>query len=387
MMTRSGHAVRLNAEANDMARGKMIKVAFWGMLPDGRSVRTWHLTNSQGGCVRISELGAALVSWIAPDRHGVGADILLGHDTPEEYLKSGAYMGALVGRWANRIAGAHFTLDGVGYALTPNEGANLLHGGPGGFHRRLWKAEQDGDSVVMRLESPDGDGGFPGNLQVEVRYTLSDDHALTIEYAARTDRPTPVNLTSHPYFNLSGQPGGDILQHRLTINSGTYFEVDDELIPQRCEPVSSTPFDFREQAIIGSRLHVPHPQFELADGFDHCYVLDGEASGSKIDAVNGMPNVRTVATMLEPESGRMLSVETDQPGLQFYSGNRLEGLRGRGGLTYRRHSGLCLEAGGFPNQVNMPDGPATIVTAGKPYRQVTVYRAGVVKQGSEAKGN
>ncbi|MFP6560919.1 aldose epimerase family protein [Paraburkholderia sp. B3] len=356
------------------------------MLPDGRSVRTWFLTNSQGGCVRISDLGATLVSWIAPDKHGMGGDILLGHDTPEEYLKSGAYMGALVGRWANRIAGAHFTLDGVGYALTPNEGANLLHGGPGGFHQRLWKAEQDRDSVVMRLESPDGDGGFPGNLQVEVRYTLSDDHALTIEYAAQTDRPTPVNLTSHPYFNLSGQPGRDILQHRLMIDSGAYFEIDDELIPQRRESVSGSPFDFREDAVIGSRLRVPHPQFELAQGFDHCYVLDGEASGAEKAGANGTPKVRGVATVVEPESGRVLSVETDQRGLQFYSGNRLEGLRGRGGLAYRRHSGLCLEAGGFPDQINMPDSPATIVTGGKPYRQVTVYRAGVAKPGSEAGG-
>ncbi|WP_028224660.1 aldose epimerase family protein [Paraburkholderia ferrariae] len=359
----------------------MNKVAFWGMLPDGRGVRTHVLTNSHGGCVRISELGAALVSWTTPDQAGTCADILLGHDTPEEYLASGAYMGALVGRWANRIAGARFVLDGTDYTLVPNEGRNLLHGGAAGFHRRLWKAEPDGNALVMRLESREGEGGFPGNVQVEVRYALSEDHALTIEYLASADRTTPINLTSHPYFNLSGQRDCDIRNHHLTIDSGAYFEIDEELIPQRQVPVAGEPFDFREGATIGSRLSAFHRQLELGYGFDHCYVIDRVANEDPAAADMGRPwRTRTVATVTEPGSGRVLSVETDQPGLQFYSGNRLEGVRGRGGSAYRRHAGLCLEAGGFPNQINMPDHEPSIASAGKPYRQVTVYRAGIAEQ-------
>ncbi|NIF55830.1 aldose epimerase family protein [Burkholderia sp. Ax-1724] len=353
----------------------MNKAAFWGTLPDGRNVRTYLLANSQGGCVRISELGAAFVSWLTPDRTGRCAEILLGNDTPAEYLAAGAYMGALVGRWANRIAGARFALDGIDYRLTPNEGQNLLHGGAGGFHARLWMAEYEGQSLVMRLESRDGEEGFPGNVQVEVRYTLSEDHALTIEYTAHTDRATPLNLTSHPYFNLSGRHDGDIRNHRLTIDSGEYFEIDEELIPQRRAFVEGSPFDFREGATIGSRLDVSNRQLELAYGFDHCYVLD-RAGNEQADWTR---KPRTVAKVVEPESGRVLSVETDQPGLQFYSGNRLEGVRGRDGSTYRRNSGLCLEAGGFPNQINMPDRESMIVTREKPYRQVTVYRAGVME--------
>lgn len=358
----------------------MNEVAFWGMLPDGRSVRIHTLANSRGGCVRISELGAALVSWTAPDRHGTGADILLGHDTPQEYLASGAYMGALVGRWANRIAGAKFSLEGVDYRLTPNEGRNLLHGGSGGFHQRLWQAEHDEKSVIMRLESCDGEGGFPGNLRVQVRYTLSEDHVLTIEYTAHTDRATPLNLTSHPYFNLSGRHDSDIRGHRLSIDSDAYFEVDGELIPQRRASVDGGPFDFRKEAAIGSRLDATHRQLALADGFDHCYALERVAGKSAGAAhTEGIGTPRAAATVVEPVSGRVLSVETDQPGLQFYSGNRLEGVRGRGGSTYRRHCGFCLEAGGFPDHINMPDRESMITTSAKPYRQVTVYRAGVAR--------
>ena len=338
-------------------------------------MRTHLLTNSLGGCVRISELGAALVSWLTPDRTGLCGEILLGHDTPAEYLASGAYMGALVGRWANRIAGARFALDGIDYRLMPNEGRNLLHGGAGGFHGRLWTAEYEGQALVMRLESHDGEESFPGNVQVEVRYTLSDDHALTIEYTAHTDRAAPLNLTSHPYFNLSGRHDGDIRNHHLTIDAGEYFEIDEELIPQRCASVEDSPFDFRAGATIGSRLDASNRQLELAYGFDHCYVLD--RAGSEEAARTRKPC--TVAKVTEPESGRVLSVETDQLGLQFYSGNRLEGIRGRDGTAYRRNSGLCLEAGGFPNQINMPDHEDMIATSEKPYRQVTVYRAGVME--------
>ncbi|HEX7913209.1 MAG TPA: aldose epimerase family protein [Paraburkholderia sp.] len=358
-----------------------VRVTSWGTLPDGRNVRTYTLTNTNGVSVRISDLGAALVSWIAPDGDGLPGEILLGHDTPGEYLTSGAYMGALVGRWANRIEAARFNLDGVEYPLIPNEGQNLLHGGVNGFHQRLWESEQDGDSVVMRLDSPDGDGGFPGNLQVQVRYTLSEDNALAIEYLALTDRATPVNLTSHPYFNLAAQPDCDIRAHRLKIQSDAFFEVDSALIPRQCASVDGGPFDFRHEASIGSRLDVRHPQLELAQGFDHCYVLRDGAdipTNTSSPGLADLTRVRPVATVVDPESGRMLTVSTDQAGLQFYSGNRLEGTQGRGGVPYRSHAGFCLEAGGFPNQINMPDSRALIATSEIPYRQVTVYQTGVL---------
>ncbi|CAB3809124.1 aldose 1-epimerase [Paraburkholderia caffeinilytica] len=372
--------------SNKMNRVERVKVASWGTLPDGRNVRTFTLTNTNGVNIRISDLGAALVSWIAPDRDGIPGEILLGHDTPGEYLVSGAYMGALVGRWANRIEAARFNLDGVEYPLIPNEGLNLLHGGLNGFHQIVWKSEQDGDALIMRLDSPDGDGGFPGNLQVQVRYTLSDDNALAIEYMARTDRATPVNLTSHPYFNLAARAGSDIRAHRMKIQSDAYFEVDAALIPRQCASVDGGPFDFRHEASIGSRLDVRHPQLDLAQGFDHCYVLRDGADMPKNTlnpALLESSRVRPVATVVDPESGRMLTVSTDQAGLQFYSGNRLGGTLGRGGVPYRTHAGLCLEAGGFPNQINMPDRRAVIATSEIPYRQVTVYQTGVLARQAE----
>ncbi|MCR1770046.1 Aldose 1-epimerase [Burkholderia glumae] len=337
-------------------------------LSDGRTVQTFVLRNAKGASVRISELGGTLLSWIAPDRHGNPGEILLGHDTLDDYLSSRAYLGALVGRWANRIESARFRLDGVDYQLPPNEGDNLLHGGQAGFHQRLWHARPAGDSLLMRLDSPDGEGGFPGQLQVEVRYRLSDDGTLEIDYLAQADRLTPVNLTNHAYFNLTGQPDRDVRDHRLTIHADSYFAVDGALIPQQREPVERSPFDFRRAAPIGPALDVEHAQIRLAGGFDHCYVL--HAAGPSA----GTPAVREVARLEEPESGRVLTVSTDQPGLQFYSGNFLEGVAARGGKAYRRHAGLCLETGGFPNQINMADRDAVLVMPGRPYRQLTRYQ-------------
>ncbi|AJK49392.1 aldose epimerase family protein [Burkholderia plantarii] len=341
-----------------------------GFLRDGRTVRTFLLRNAKGASVRISELGATLVSWIAPDRHGVPGEILLGHDSPDDYLSSRAYLGAVVGRWANRIESARFQLDEVEYRLPPNEGGNLLHGGHDGFHQRLWRARPAGESLVMQLDSPDGDGGFPGQLHVEVRYRLSDDGTLEIDYLAEADRLTPVNLTNHAYFNLTGRPDRDIRDHRLTIHADSYFAVDGALIPQQCASVDHTPLDFRAGAPIGPGLDAGHAQIRLAGGFDHCYVLRAAASPE------GGPAVRDVARVEEPKSGRVLTVSTDQPGLQFYSGNFLDGVVARGGNPYRRHAGLCLEAGGFPNQINMADRDGILVMPGRPYRQLTRYHVG-----------
>lgn len=339
----------------------------WGELPDGQTVDLFTLRNAHGMRVSISELGGAIVSWHAPDRAGRLGDIMLGHDTPTDYWAATSYMGALVGRWANRIADARFTLDGIEHNVDRNEGENSLHGGATGFHRALWQARDDDGALVLTLDSEEGDAGFPGNVRVQVRYTLDDDGELTIDYRAMTDAPTPLNLTSHGYFNLAAQAGADIKGHVLSIDADAFFEVDAGLIPVRQTAVAGKAFDFREAAPIGARLEWPHEQLSLARGFDHCYVLR-----------ESQPALREVARLYEPASGRVMTVSTDQRGLQFYSGNYLDGVRGRSGTTYGAHAGLCLEAGGFPNQINMADREDVISRPDKPYRQGTKYRVGVL---------
>jgi aldose 1-epimerase len=344
----------------------------WGTVPGGDPVHLFTLRNGHGMKVSVSELGATLVSWHAPDRTGKLGDILLGHDTPADYLASTTYMGGLIGRWANRIAGARFTLDGIEYTLDRNEGDNLLHGGASGFNRQHWQASEDNGALVMRLESPEGDAGFPGNLSVQVRYTLDDDGTLTIAYEALADAPTPLSLTSHPYFNLSGNPASDVRGHVVSIDADAFFEVDAAMIPFQRTEVAGNAFDFRQSAPVGARLDWPNTQLALAGGFDHCYVLH--------DA-GGIPHparpVREVARVYEPGSGRELTVLTDQWGLQFYTGNHLEGEPGRGGITYAKYAGLCLEAGGFPNQINMAEPDQVVLRPGAQYRQLTQYRVGV----------
>lgn len=346
----------------------------WGMLPDGRAIHRYTLRNAHGMRVSVSDLGATLVSWHAPDRAGRLGDIVLGHDTPSDYWEAKTYMGALVGRWANRIAHGRFTLDGLAYEVDRNEGDNSLHGGNAGFHRAVWQAREDDGALVLTLESKAGAAGFPGNVRVEVRYTLDDDGELTIDYRATTDAPTPLNLTSHGYFNLTAQPGADIKGHVLSIAADAFFEVDPTLIPIRPASVAGNAFDFREPAPIGARLDWPNEQFSITRGFDHCYVLrEANAAGQ----AGGERPVHEVARVHDPASGRCMTVSTDQRGLQFYTGNYLDGVQGRHGATYASHAGLCLEAGGFPNQINMADREDVISRPDKPYRQVTKYRVGV----------
>lgn len=350
-----------------------ISVESWGTLPGGDACRLYTLRNAQDMKLTISDLGATLVSWHTPDRAGRLADILLGHDTPAAYMNATTYMGGLIGRWANRIAGARFTLDGIEHALDRNENGNLLHGGAHGFHRALWQVEEDRGALLMRLDSPEGDGGFPGNVSVQVRYALDDDGTLTIAYEGVTDAPTALNLTSHGYFNLSGEPGADVRGHILTIDADAFLEVDEGMIPIGMADVSGSAFDFRQGAPLGARLDWPHAQLVRARGFDHCYVLrGGEQAGRSLA-------LRQVASVYEPGSGRELTVSTDQRGLQCYSGNYLEGQPGRHGAPCVKHAGLCLEAGGFPNQINMasPDCDDAVLRPGGTYRQVTQYKVGV----------
>ncbi|CAB3767891.1 aldose epimerase family protein [Paraburkholderia solisilvae] len=359
----------VDSRHTDRALPAHITVERWGTLPGGDAVRLFTLRNAHGMRVVISDLGATLVSWHAADRAGRIADIVLGHDTPAEYLASASYFGGTIGRWANRIAQARFTLDGLTYQLDRNEGDNLLHGGASGFHRALWDAREVDGTLVFSHESPEGDAGFPGALETTVRYALDDHGALTIDYDAVTDAPTPVNLTHHAYFNLSGGPA-DIRGHMIEIDADEFWEVDDTLIPLARASVAGNAFDFRSSAPIGARLDWPHAQLARAKGFDHCYLLR--------DAAGASGAVRRVAVLYDPGSGRELTVETDAHGLQFYTGNYLEGVAGRGGERLRKHAALCLETGGYPNQINMADSAAqTVLRPGERYRHTTVYRLGI----------
>ncbi|OTP74549.1 Aldose 1-epimerase [Caballeronia sordidicola] len=338
----------------------------WGALPGGDVARLFTLRNAHGMRVAISDLGATLVSWNAPDRAGRVADVLLGHDTPAAYFAGHAYLGGVIGRWANRIENARFALGGVAYSLDRNEGGNLLHGGAAGFHRALWDAQEVDGGIELTHESPEGEAGFPGAVSTKLRYTLDDDGTLTLAYEAVSDAPTPVNLTNHACFNLSGDDTADIRGHVISIDADTFFEVDAALIPEGRAEVAGHAFDFRASAPLGARLDWPHDQLSRAGGFDHCYVV-GERGDSH----------RPVVRLYDPGSGRELTMGTNAPGVQFYTGNHLDGIVGRHGRRYGKHAGLCLQAGAFPNQVNMPDAGSVIVSPGETYRQVTWYRVGV----------
>ncbi|SAK51337.1 aldose 1-epimerase [Caballeronia temeraria] len=337
-----------------MTTSSSIDVRPWG------DANLYTLRNASGMRIDISDIGATLVSWFAPDRDGHFANVLLGHDTPAEYLYGSAFMGAIIGRWANRIRDARFVLDGLAHQVERNEGANHLHGGSAGFHRQMWRAEPANGALVMTMHSPAGAAGFPGHVDVTVRYALDDEGTLSIDYEARTDAPTPINLTNHAYFNLGDQ--ASIRDHEISIASDTFFAIDATSIPIARESVKDSVFDLREAASIGARLDASHPQFTLAGGFDHCYVLNDDAN-----------ETRTVAVLFDPSSGRELSVATDARGLQFYSGNYLEDVPARGGSRYRKHAGLCLEAGGFPDEINMEHSERAVLRPGDLYRQRTRY--------------
>jgi aldose 1-epimerase len=335
----------------------------WGHLPDGRPLHRWTLRNARGMRVDISDLGATLLSWQAPDRQGHLGEVLLGHADADHYLAATAFMGGIVGRWANRIRGGRFQLDGIEYKVDRNDGDNHLHGGHDGFHARRWDVEVDGDALCLQLDSPEGDGGFPGDVQVTLRVTLNDDGALDLRYEATTNAPTPLNLTAHPYFNLNDRRP-DIRDHLIRIDAAEFLATDAGAIPTERQPVSGTAFDFRTAAPIGSRLHWPDAQLRLAGGFDHCYIPAPAPGGAS----------RVVAVVTEPSSGRRLTVETDREGLQFYSGQKLAGQVSRDGKRYQAFAGFALEAEAFPDQVNMPDAEAAILRPGATYRQATRYR-------------
>jgi len=353
----------------------------FGTLPDGRAVRLFTLRNANGVEVRLIDYGGIVLSIMAPDRDGTFADITLGYDDLEGYLTETPYFGALVGRYGNRIAGGRFTLDDVEYELATNNGPNHLHGGDVGFDKVLWAAEpienSNGAGVALTYESSDSEEGYPGTLDVSVDYLLNDDDELVIEYRASTDKPTPVNLTHHSYFNLAGS--GDILGHELMIDADLYTPVDATLIPTgELAAVSSTPFDFTVPTAIGARIGNEDEQLGFGGGYDHNFVLKRPDDGASISSGAELLELVLAARVIEPTSGRVLEVETTEPGLQFYSGNFLDGsINGKDGQAYGHRSGFCLETQHFPDSPNQPEFPSTILRPGQGYHSKTIYRFSV----------
>lgn len=331
--------------------------------------QVFTLQNSNGCQVRFTNYGGKVMSVIVPDKKGQSGDIVLGYSTPEEYAHGNPYFGALIGRYANRIAFGKFMLGNREYQLPVNNRTNCLHGGPHGFHAVFWQVEQiNPREAILRYTSPDGEEGFPGELTCEVKYRLSEQNELTFAYRATTNRETVVSLTHHGFFNLRGV--GDVLQHELTLHADHYCPVNENLIPLGfLEPVRDSPFDFLTSNTIGGRISQPHQQLVMGNGYDHCWSLNKPSAGV----------LTLAATIVEPTSGRTLDLWTTEPALQFYSGNFLDGSDvGREGRPYHFRSAFCLEAQHFPDSPNHPHLPSTVLKPGGIYQQTTVYKFGVI---------
>jgi aldose 1-epimerase len=355
-----------NKETGGMTR---LKKQPFGRTAAGVEVDLYTLANRNGVEAAITTYGGIVTSLKVPDRAGALADVVLGFDSLDGYLKGHPYFGAIVGRYGNRIAKGRFTLNGVEYKLAVNNGANHLHGGITGFDKAVWKARDVSTAEVAALElsyvSKDGEEGYPGNLSVTVTYSLSDANELKIDYLAATDKDTVLNLTNHSYFNLAGQGQGDILGHEVTINADRFLPVDAGLIPTgELKPVQGTPFDFTQPAVIGARVNQEDEQLKRGNGYDHCYVLN---SSTGVLAL--------AARVREPGSGRVMEVLTTEPAVQFYIGNFLDGsLTGKGGKVYKQRYGFCLETQHYPDSPNQPRFPSVVLKPGAEYKTATVYR-------------
>lgn len=337
---------------------------------NGQPATLYTLTNSRGVSASVTDYGATLVSIMALDKTGHYEDVVLGFDDVSGFVNAkGPYFGAVVGRYGNRIAKGRFTLNGKAYKLATNNGANHLHGGVKGFDQMMWKASEgetpDGPTVTFEYVSQDGEEGYPGTLTSRVTYTLTQMNALRIQYEMSSDKDTVANLTNHAYFNLSGDPARGVGDHEFEIRADRYTPVDDGLIPTgELASVEGTPFDFRKPERLGPRLFKNHPQIRIGKGIDHNFVLNGEA---------GTP--RPVVIVKEPRSGRVMEVSTSEPGVQFYTGNFLDGtVVGRAGKPYRKHAGFCLETQRFPDSPNQPKFPSAVVKAGVKRTSETVFK-------------
>ena len=355
--------------ANAMMAKTEVTQRSGGKLPDGSAVEIYTIKNEKIE-VQVMNYGGYVLSIKVPDRNGKVADVELGYDDPTGYYdanhgKGNPFFGPIVGRYANRIAHAKFTLDGKEYSLPKNDGDNTLHSGPDGFHSKLWTGHIIPDGVELKYLSKDGETGFPGNLSVTVKYTLQGND-LKIDYSAKTDKPTVLNLTNHSYFNLSGQGTGTILGNELKLNASRFTPVDANLIPTgELKPVAGTPFDFLKPHTIGERITANDEQLHVAhNGYDHNFVLDGKGKG-----------LAQAAEVYDPTTGRVLEVLTTEPVVQFYSANFLDGsIKGKGGVAYPRNAALCLETQHFPDSPNQPAFPTTTLNPGSEFHSVTVFR-------------
>ncbi len=359
------------------AQASVIKSSF-GTLADGTAVDLYTLTNAHGVEMRVTNYGGIVVSLKVPDKAGALGDVVLGYNRVDDYVKDTPYFGAIVGRYGNRIGGARFTLDGKNYQLTANDGVNTLHGGLKGFDKLVWTAapvqRPEGVALQLSLTSKDGDEGYPGTLQMTVTYTLTDANALIVDYLAKTDKATPVNVTQHSYFNLAGEGVGTIDNHVMRIHADKYTPVVKGLIPTgELASVEGTPFDFRTPTAIGARIASTHPQMVLGGGYDHNWVVNWPA-GMAAD------KLAPVVRVTEPTTGRTLEVESTEPGVQFYTGNFLDGHHvGKSNRPYVKRGAFCLETQHFPDSPNQPTFPSTIVRPGIDYQSRTIFRFGVEK--------
>jgi aldose 1-epimerase len=346
----------------------MVKKEAFGSMPDGKAVELYTLANLHGIEVRVMTYGGIIVSLKTPDKAGRFADITLGFDTLAGYLANKPYFGALVGRYGNRIANGKFALDGKEYTLAKNNGPNALHGGLKGFDKVVWQAESFQKSaevgLILKYTSADGEEGYPGTLHVTVTYTLNDRNEFSIDYRATTDKATPINLTNHTYFNLAGEGSGNILGEELMLNADHYTPVDATLITTgKIDSVKGTPLDFTKPTAIGARIHDTFEQMVLAGGYDHNFVINRQG-----------PGLALAARAYDPSSGRVLEVDTVEPGVQFYTGNFLDGVPGKHGHIYKARDAFCLETQHYPDSPNKPEFPSSILRPGKTYHTTTVWR-------------
>lgn len=346
-----------------------IKKSFYAKTKDGEQVDLFTITNSKGGEVKIVNFGGTVVSLKVPDKAGNFEDVVLGYDDLDSYINNECYFGALIGRNSNRIENAEFTMNGKVYKIAQNSGKHQLHGGFKGFDRVIWEAEiieKNGEEVLsLKYTSKDGEEGFPGEVKVQVIYSLGEDNSLGLDYSAVSDKDTVVNLTNHSYFNLAGHASGDILSHELMIKADQFTEVDNECIPTGVVlDVQGTPFDFRNFNWIGAGLEVGHQQLDMGGGYDHNFVLK----------VSGIAPEK-IAEVYEPKSGRVMEVLTTKPGVQLYTGNFITpGTKGKNGAIYNKRSGLCLETQYFPNNLKYKHFKSSILKAGEKYHHITIYK-------------
>jgi len=351
----------------EQSKNTVSKAAF-GTLPDGTAVDLYTLVNANGMEVRATNLGGIVTALLVPDGTGKVGDVVLGMSSFDGYLKNSPYFGAIIGRYGNRIGKARFKIDDQTYKLPANDGPNTLHGGVKGFDKVVWQAEpfekEDSVGVTFTYTSKDGEEGFPGNLQTRVTYTLTDKNELSFEYHATTDKPTVVNLTQHTYFNLAGEGNGDVLGHQVIIYADQYTPTDARLIPTgKLEDVTNTPFDFRMRHAIGERITADHEQIKRGNGYDHNFVLKRKEPGLSLAAV-----------VAEASTRRVMEVRTTEPGVQFYTGNFLDGsITGKAGKPYGKNAGFCLETQHYPDSPNQPEFPSTVLRPGEEYKSQTVY--------------